>query len=134
MTDNKVMDTTKKISLAVVILVVIGAIWYLESMKVHPTSSGSGVTLLGLSANTTTTVPEQVAATSSSVPGSAPVVAENSATVTAALQALAQADQKAGYQPAVEIAEPDWIHQCDSSFSPWEICWKASDPSGFLDV
>ena len=30
------MSTTKKISFVVVVLVVIGGIWYLESLKVHP--------------------------------------------------------------------------------------------------
>ena len=40
------MNTTKKISLVVIILVVIGSIWYLESAKVHSSPvTGSGQAL-----------------------------------------------------------------------------------------
>jgi len=36
------MSTNKKIAFVVVLLIVIGSIWYLENLKVHPTSSSGG--------------------------------------------------------------------------------------------
>ncbi len=101
------MSTTKKIAFIVIVLVAVGSIWYLESLKVHPTSSGQGAqaidvnTLLAnatgtaTSTNSTTINPANVA----------PVVQLSSGEKTS-LNQLASADKAAGDQPAIHIADP----------------------------
>ncbi|HEY5220653.1 MAG TPA: redoxin family protein [Candidatus Paceibacterota bacterium] len=100
------MNANKKIGLVVIVLVVIGSIWYLESLKVHPTSSGQGAQAIDVNtllANTTTTAPST--ASSGTPVNSAPVI-QLSSGEKAALSQLASADVAAGDQPAIEIADP----------------------------
>jgi thiol-disulfide isomerase/thioredoxin len=70
---------------------------------VHPAASGS-VQSIGFTANNTTTAEIASGTTASS------------ASITAALQALAKADQAAGYQPANEIVDPTGFINASSSF------------------
>ncbi|HVO28711.1 MAG TPA: redoxin domain-containing protein [Candidatus Paceibacterota bacterium] len=94
------MATSKKIALAATIVLVIAAIWYLDSLKASPGSNGNGA------APVTINVP---AATSS-----LPSAASSSSTLT--LAELAAADQAAGYQPAIEITDPTGFINSSSSF------------------
>jgi thiol-disulfide isomerase/thioredoxin len=86
--------------LIVVVVVIVGAIAYLESMKVHP--SGSGAT--------------QAINVPSSAAGST-VGGASSSTITASLSAIAAADAKAGDQPAVEIEDPTGFINASSTFT-----------------
>ena len=116
------MSTAKKISLIAILLVVIGSIWYLESIKAYPGAGGAGsreiavTTLLG-NATATAAVPGTSApASDTGAPSAAPALASLDATETAALRALAAADQAAGDQPAIEIADPTGFINASSSF------------------
>ena len=116
------MSTAKKISLIAILLVVIGSIWYLESIKAYPGAGGAGsreiavTTLLG-NATATAAVPGTSApASDTQAPSAAPALASLDATETAALRALAAADQAAGDQPAIEIADPTGFINASSSF------------------
>jgi thiol-disulfide isomerase/thioredoxin len=97
------MSASKKIFLIIVVIIIIGSIWYLESMKVHPAGSGSGQ-LISISQNIASdTVTTSVSGTSSPA-------------ITTALQALAITDKQAGYQPAKEIMDPTGFVNASSSF------------------
>jgi thiol-disulfide isomerase/thioredoxin len=92
------MSTTRKIWFVVVIVLVIGGIWYLESMKVHSTLSGQSAQAINVGT-----------ATSSST------VNKNDGPV--ALAQLAAADKAAGNQPAVEIVDPTGFINVSSTFT-----------------
>ena len=95
------MTNNKKIALVVVVLVVIGAIWYLESGKVHSNPTDGSTQTLNVDATTTEIMTESSTSMSSTAqPGSVSPVLNSS------LAQLAAADKKAGYQPAIEIAGP----------------------------
>ncbi len=90
----------KNITLAFLLVVIVGAIAYLELGRIHPAvQPGVGAQTIGISGTATGTI-----SVSTSV----------SSTLT--LQALAAADQKAGYQPAIEIADPTGFVNASSSF------------------
>jgi thiol-disulfide isomerase/thioredoxin len=98
------MSTKKKIIFVVVILAVVGGIWYLESMKAHPAGTvGQGAQQIDVN-----DLLANASDTSSNATGSA----ENSTTISltpaarTALQQLAAADKAAGDQPAIEIVDP----------------------------
>ena len=99
------MSTNKKIAFVVVLIAVIGAIWYLESLKVHSVSSGRSAQAINIGANT---------ATSSNVTGGNVVL---SSAGQAALAQLAAADKEAGDQPAVEIVGPTGFINVSSTFT-----------------
>ena len=97
------MNINKKIVFVIVLLIIIGGIWYLESLKVHPTTSGQGgqaIDVNSLLANTTYT--SAFAATGTAVAPAASL----SSNEKSAIAQLAAADKRAGDQPAVEIADP----------------------------
>ena len=116
------MNTAKKISLIAILLVIIGSIWYLESIKAYPGAGGAGsreiaVTALLGNATATAAVPGTSApASDTGAPSAAPALASLDATETAALRALAATDQAAGDQPAIEIADPTGFINASSSF------------------
>jgi thiol-disulfide isomerase/thioredoxin len=90
----------KNITLAFLLVVIIAAIAYLEISRVHPAvQPGVGAQTIGISGTST---------------GEASVSGSKSSTLT--LQALAAADRKAGYQPAIEIADPTGFINASSSF------------------
>jgi thiol-disulfide isomerase/thioredoxin len=102
------MSTKKKIVFVVVILAVIGGIWYLESLKVHPGASGSGqdaqaIDVNSLLANTSSTAPNSTNTSGST--NTTPTIPLSTGAKTA-LQQLAAADKAAGDQPAIEITDP----------------------------
>lgn len=99
------MSTNKKIALLIIILAVVGGIWYLESLKVHPAASGQSAQTIdvnSLLANTTTTA-MSAGATSSA---NATSFITLSAGEKASIEQLAASDKAAGDQPAIEIADP----------------------------
>ena len=128
------MSTSRKIIFAVLIVLVAGSIWYLESMKAHPTGSGviqqinippSGpifepaTSTVGLSSSS---VPEQTDVATATpptiptvTPGNMPLPA-NSPAVLTALQSLAKTDQASDFDPAREIQDPTGFVNASSSF------------------
>lgn len=120
------MSTNKKIAFVVIVLAVIGSIWYLESLKVHPSASGGtqAIDVNSLLANTTTTPAVAGQATTTNNASSATPVAEPAsspiASLTAAqksaLEQVAASDKAAGDQPAIEIADPTGFINVSSTF------------------
>jgi len=128
------MSTAKKITLVVVILLVIGGIWYLESLKVHPTgTSGQAVQALninpdapeipdvGASSSAFTNATTVIAAPSvaGTIPPTAATPAAGSPTTyntQTALRFIAAADKAAGDQPAIEIVDPTGFINTTSNF------------------
>jgi thiol-disulfide isomerase/thioredoxin len=112
------MSTNKKIAFVVIILVVIGSIWYLESLKVHPAASGQAgqaIDVNALLANATGTVPVASNTGATNTP-TAPAIQLSSGEKTA-LARLAVADKAAGDQPAIEIADPTGFVNASSTFT-----------------
>jgi thiol-disulfide isomerase/thioredoxin len=102
------MSTQKKIAFCFIILVVAGSIWYLESLKVHPTSSGQNsqaIDVNALLANATTS-PVLASSTNASGTTTAAPLVTLSADEKASIEQLATADVAAGDSPAIEIADP----------------------------
>lgn len=94
----------KNITFVFLVLVIIAAIAYLEISKVHPAiQPGVGAQPIAVTSTTATNT-----ATSSTGPAGTLNVA--------ALQELATADKEAGYQPAIEIADPTGFVNASSSF------------------
>jgi thiol-disulfide isomerase/thioredoxin len=112
------MSTTKKILFVAVLALVVGAIWYLQSLKVQPGGgAGNSESIAVSSENGTTT-------TVSTSNGTTATTTENGASVAAALQALAVADQKAGYLPAKEIVDPTGFVNASSGFTLGSLIGK----------
>ncbi len=88
----------KNITFGFLLVVIVAAIAYLELGRVHPIKPGVGAHTIAVSETATGT-----AATST-----------GASTLT--LRALAVADQKSGYQPAIEIADPTGFVNTSSSF------------------
>ena len=103
------MGTNKKIAFVVIILVVIGSVWYLESLKVHPTSSAGGSQAINIGATSDATN-----TTNPNAPGISPTSSPSAKT---ALQQLAAQDKAAGDQPAIEIADPTGFINTSSTFT-----------------
>jgi thiol-disulfide isomerase/thioredoxin len=81
----------KKISLILLLVLIAGAIWYLEAIKSHSTSTGAS----------------QAINADATVGGASSIASSTTAPATAAaIAALAAQDKAAGYQPAIEIADP----------------------------
>ncbi len=88
----------KNFGLLVAVVLIVGTIWYLESMKVRPGATGSSASSQAINVSST---------------------ANSSATnlgATTTLAALATADRAAGYSPAIEIAGPTGFINASSSF------------------
>ncbi len=105
------MTKNKKIWLGVLVVLIIGAIWYLEAIQVHPSGTAGGGTPININATGT--------ALTSSSPGisSMPPIGSSSSTMQEGLQAIAAADAKAGDQPAIEIADPTGFINATSGFN-----------------
>ncbi len=99
----------KKIALVVILILVVGVIWYLESLKVHPLSMDQGGKTLNFDAGTVGGGASS--AISSSSTAGVPSVAR------AALLELAAADKAAGDQPAIEITDPTGFINASSDFT-----------------
>lgn len=95
---------TKTIWLIVVLVVIVGVIAYLESMKVHPSGGGATQAI---------NIPSSVASGTTAVNGTT----TTSSTIAASLSAIAAADAKAGDQPAVEIEDPTGFINTSSTFT-----------------
>ena len=106
------MNTNKKISLIVVVLIIIGAIWYLEMGKVHSNPTGDMGQALNVDA--TSTVTGDMTDTTST--GSTTTNIPTSPIAKNALAQLAAADKKAGDQPAIEIVDPTGFVNVSSTF------------------
>lgn len=114
------MSTAKKISLIIIILFVIGSIWYLESAKVHSSANGQPTQTLNVDAtssgnnaiaNVTTSVNNANASG-----GNTKTKPGLSASVRAALAVIAAADKANGDQSAIEIADPTGFINVSSTF------------------
>ncbi len=91
----------KKISFIVALIVIAGAIWYLEALKPHAANSGdNGAAAQAISADT------DAPATATGATNTGATGQETDASTKAAIAALAAQDKAAGYQPAIEIADP----------------------------
>jgi thiol-disulfide isomerase/thioredoxin len=108
------MSTNKKIAFVIIIVAVIGAIWYLESLKVHSTLSGQPAQAINISANGNTSTVSSSVASSSSATGRN-VILRSAEQV--ALAQLAAADKATGDQPAVEIVDPTDFINVSSTFT-----------------
>lgn len=121
------MSTTKKIAFLAIILAVVGSVWYLEDLKVHPSASGGAgqaidVNSLLASATTSpaatgqaTSTGNATSATPAVAPASAPA-ASLTAAQKSALEQVAASDKAAGDQPAIEIADPTGFINVSSTF------------------
>ena len=109
------MSTNKKIAFVVVLLAVIGGIWYLESLKARPENSGQNgqaIDVNSLLADTTST-----ATSTTGNPA-------NRANINPALAQLVAADKAAGDQPAIEIANPAGFINAPAGFTLSSIIGK----------
>jgi thiol-disulfide isomerase/thioredoxin len=113
------MNNTKKIWLVVIVLVVIGSIWYLESVKVHSSANGQPVQTLNVDSASSTELTAN--ATSTSV---ASGTTQAPAQISAALAAIAATDKENGDQPAVEIVDPTGFINVSSTFTLGSIVGK----------
>jgi thiol-disulfide isomerase/thioredoxin len=113
------MNTKKRIWLVVVLVLIVGAIWYLESLKVHP-GAGSGASQainIGAAASSTN-------ASGTMVEGTSSIASPKNSIVEANLQAIAAMDKKAGDQPAIEIADPTGFINVPSTFTLGSLIGK----------
>jgi len=102
------MDTNKKkVAFVIILMLVVRAIWYLESLKVHPAPIGQSGAALNLDALTSDN------GTATSAPSTAGVPSAE----RAALLQLAAADKAAGDQPAIEITDPTGFINASSDFT-----------------
>jgi thiol-disulfide isomerase/thioredoxin len=111
------MSNTKKIWLVVIVLAIIGSVWYLESLKVHPGASagaGQAIDINSLTTNATSTASGTQSGTTG---GSSTASIVLSSSERAALQQIATADKAAGDQPAIEIADPTGFINVSSTFT-----------------
>jgi thiol-disulfide isomerase/thioredoxin len=99
----------KNLIFVFVLLLIAVAVIYLETGKVHPISPGAGARPIAVS----------VTANAPSVP-----VPSANAPETLTLQALAAADQKAGYSSAIEIVDPTGFVNASSDFTLADLIGK----------
>ena len=89
----------KNILFVFVLIVIVGAVWYLENTKARPQQPGNAS---GQPVSVTLPTQQTITAAKASTTASS---AQN-AKPTSTLDEVAAADQKAGYKPAIEIADP----------------------------
>jgi thiol-disulfide isomerase/thioredoxin len=120
---------TKKIGLIVMLLVIAGAIWYLEGIKAQPNAEGSA-TPQAISVDATSTAPAPIVDVAS---GTAPALASNATgtrptsivkALPTSLQMLAASDKKAGYHPAIEISGPTGFINAPANFKLADLIGK----------
>jgi thiol-disulfide isomerase/thioredoxin len=105
------MSTSKKIAFAAVVIVAVGSIWYLESIKVHSVPSGQPAQAINIGNASSTTASS-----------SGNVVLSSSSQI--ALAQLAAADKAAGDEPAVEIVDPTGFINVSSTFTLGSLIGK----------
>jgi thiol-disulfide isomerase/thioredoxin len=105
------MSTAKKISFGVILLLIVGGIWYLESQKVHPTLSGTGSRAIDVGSLLTNSSSGPLSSA-----GTGNAVLDSSSTRSMLAQ-IAAVDKAAGDQPAIEIADPTGFINVSSSFT-----------------
>ena len=98
----------KNITFVFLLVVIIAAIVYLELGKVHQIKLGIGAQTI------------EISSTMSDKISTLPIGASS----TLALKELAAADQKAGYQPAIEIADPTGFVNASSIFKLADLVGK----------
>jgi thiol-disulfide isomerase/thioredoxin len=117
----------KKIWLIITLVIIVGAIWYLESAKVHPGATGT------TSAPQAINLPSTVPAGTSTASANENASGSNSATTNPetanpnaaqALADIAAADKQAGYQPAIEIVDPTGFINVSSTFTLGSLIGK----------
>ena len=103
------MSIQNKTGLAIAIILIVVAIWYLQSLEAYPAPQANvgPAQTIGLSETST----------ASSVLGSSTSVAD-------AIQMIAQNDQRAGYQPAIEITDPTGFVNVSSTFRLKDLIGK----------
>ncbi len=107
----------KTVTLVFLLLVIVAAIAYLELSRVHPAiQPGAGAQPIEVSSTTTELATSSPSSSVSVSAGTSAAAAPTGTLNMAALQALAVADQKAGYQPALEIVDPTGFVNASSSF------------------
>ncbi len=106
------MNNTKKISLVIVLALIAGSIWYLESGKVHQVQNESVGQALNVDATTTMDTGAIVGVSSTVL--STP--ARHSSMLSGAIAQIAAADRKAGDQPAIEIVGPTGFINAPANF------------------
>jgi thiol-disulfide isomerase/thioredoxin len=117
------MSTNRKIAFVVVILAVIGGIWYLESLKVDPTSTGGISQAIDVNTLLSGASTSAASATSTNKKNTAPVLQLTGSEKTA-IDQLAAADKAAGDQPAIEIADPTGFVNVTPGFTLSSIIGK----------
>jgi thiol-disulfide isomerase/thioredoxin len=115
------MSTNKKLSLVVIILLVVGSIWYLEMMKAHPSvaENSSGTQTLNVDPNasdTAMTGGDLTVGNSTTTSGASSTQVSGSA-AHAALVSIINADKASGDQPAIEIVDPTGFVNASSGFT-----------------
>ena len=96
----------KTITFVFILFVIVAAIAYLELARVHPA------------------VKPGVGAQTIEISGAASSTPSVSTSGTLTLQALAAADKKAGYEPAIEIMDPTGFVNASSSFKLADLIGK----------
>jgi thiol-disulfide isomerase/thioredoxin len=99
----------KKIWLIITLVAIVGVIWYVESTKVHPGAGGvaGAPQAINLPVSTSTTMG-----------------VTSSVAISESLDMIAAADRKAGYQPAIEIADPTGFVNVSSTFKLSDLIGK----------
>ena len=108
----------KKILLVVILVLVAGSIWYLESIKAHPDAGGNGAPQ-AINVGDGTTAIATTTTTTIDVQGS-----NSPAAVRQSLATLAATDKAEGYEPAIEIADPTGFVNVSSSFKLGSLIGK----------
>ncbi len=113
------MNVKNKIGLVIAVVLIIGAIWYLQSLQAHPEqSTNAGPTqMIGIGAGTETSTIADSSSTVGAATGTTPLVAD-------AIRMISAGDQKAGYHPAIEIADPTGFVNASSSFRLKDLIGK----------
>ncbi len=113
-------NIARKIGLAAVLLVIVGVIWYLQSMKVQPGGgSAGGPVTVALDAASSSSTADMATGTEAMQNGMGDHMAPS-----LSLQSIIAADKKAGYAPAIEIAGPTGFINVSSTFKLSDVVGK----------
>jgi thiol-disulfide isomerase/thioredoxin len=105
--------------LLVIVLVVIGSIWYLESMKVHSSANGQPAQAISVDSTSSTAITTDASATTTVASGTTSTVSVN-----ASLASIAATDKANGDRPAVEIVDPTGFINVSSTFTLGSLVGK----------
>jgi thiol-disulfide isomerase/thioredoxin len=106
----------KKIGLGIMLVLIVGAIWYLERIQAHP-GAVSGAAPRAINVPVSGNPPNAVVGMGTST-------GVSNAASSVSLTAIAAADKAAGYQPAIEIADPTGFVNVSSSFRLADLIGK----------